>query len=156
MLSGNFQCLEQLMPLQDVAMRFQAGIMTSGPRDLGTSGPRDLGHRHTSDSSSKPPGHLKLSLPGLRSPARRRLTASSLKHKPLQRKPLQRKPLQRKRLKRKLRPLSFRSLNPNPLKLRPLNWAAALAACCPLWPSSDGTPTPIKSVPQRGPYANRR
>ena len=36
-----------------------------------------------------------------------------------------------KRLKRKLHPLSFRSLTLNPLKLRPLNWAAALAACCP-------------------------
>ena len=59
-------------------------------------------------------------------------------------------------VKRKLRPPSFRSLTLNPLKLRPLNWATALAACCPLWPSPDGTPTPIKSAAQRGQYANRR
>ena len=115
--------------------------MTSGLRDFGTSGLRDFGHCHTSDSSSSLPGRLKLSPPGLSVPARRRLTAHSLKRKPL---------------KPKLRPLSFRSLNPNPLKLKPLNWAAALAACCPLWPSPDGTPTPIKSAAQRGPYANRR
>ena len=144
MLSGNFQCLEQLMPLQDVAMRFQAGIIISGLRDFGTSGLRDFGHCHTSDSSSSPPGRLKrlkLSPPGLSVPAHRRLTAY---------------PLKRKLLKRKPRPLSFHSSNLTPLKLRPLNWAAALAAGCPLWPSPDGTPAPIESAAQRGPYANRR
>ena len=151
MLLGNFQCLEQLMPLQKVVIRSQADIMTSGLRDFGTSGLRDFGHCHTSDSGSNPPGRLKFSLPGLSAPARRRLTAHSLK----------RKPLKRKLLERKRRPLSFRflNLNPltlNPLKLRPLNVAAALAACCPLWPSPDGTPAPIDSAAQRGPYANRR
>ena len=59
-------------------------------------------------------------------------------------------------VKRKLHPPSFCSLTLNPLKLRPLNWAPALAACCPLWPSPDGTPMPIKSAAQRGQYANRR
>ena len=130
------------MPLQDVAMRSQVGIMTSGLRDFGTSGLRDFGHCHTSDSSSNPPGRLKLSLPGLSGPARRCLTAHSL-----QRKLLKREPLKRKRC-----PLSFRSLTLTPLKLRPLN----LAAGCPLWPSPDGTPTPIESAAQREPYANRR
>ena len=119
---------------------------TSGLRDFGTSGLRDFGHCHASDSSSNPPGRLKLSLPGLCFPARGRPTAN----------PLKRKLLKRQRLKRKLRPLSFRSLNLTPLKLRPLNLAAALAACCPLWPSPDGTPTRIKSALEREQYANRR
>ena len=121
---------------------------TSGLRDFGTSGLRDFGHCYTSDSSSNPPGRLKrlkLSPPGLSVPARRCLTAHSLKHK---------------LLKRKLRPLSVRFLNLkllnlNPLTLSPLNWPAALAAGCPQWSSPDGTPTPIESAAQRGPYANR-
>ena len=124
---------------------------TSGLRDFGTSGLRDFGHCHASDSRSSPPGRLKLSPPALRVPARRRLTAN-----PLKRKPLQRKPLKRDFLKHKPHPPSFRSLTLRPLKLSPLNVAAALAACCPLWPSPDGTPTPIESAAQRGQYANRR
>ena len=71
-------------------------------------------------------------------------------------KSLKRKLLQCKGLKHKPHPPGFRSLTLTPLKLRPLNRAAALAACCPLWPSPDGTPARIESAAQRGPYANRR
>ena len=110
---------------------------TSGLRDFGTSGLRDFGHCHTSDSSSNPPGRLKLSLPGLRSPARRCLTAYPLKRKLLKRKPL----------KRKFRPLSFRFLNLNPLKLRPFAQDAALGASCTVSGMAGAQPTVITAEP---------
>ena len=88
-------------------------------------------------SSSNPPGRLKLSLPGLNVPARRRLTAH---------------PLKRKLLKRKRRPLSFRflNLNPlnlNPLKLRPFALAAALAASCTVSGMAGAQPTVLTAAP---------
>ena len=110
---------------------------TSGLRDFGTSGLRDFGHCHTSDSSSSPPGRLKLSLPGPSLPARRRLTANPLKRKLLKRKPL----------KRKRRPLSFRSLNLKPLKLRPFALAAALAVSCTVSGMAGAQPTVITAEP---------
>lgn len=112
------------MPLRKVVMRSQAGIMTSGLRDFG--------YCHTSDSSSHPPGRLKLSLPGLSVPAHGRLTAHSLRHKPL---------------KRKRRPLSFRFLNLKPLKLRPFALAAALAASCTVSGMAGAQPTALTAAP---------
>ena len=120
------------MPLRKVVIRSQAGIMTSGLRDFGTSGLRDFGHCHASEFSSNPPGRLKLSLPGLSVPARRRLTAH---------------PLKRKLLKRKRRPPSFRSLNLNPLKLRPFALAAALAASCTVSGMAGAQPTVLTAEP---------
>ena len=105
---------------------------TSGLRDFGTSGLRDFGHCHTSDSSSNPPGRLKLSLPGPSLPARRRLTAN---------------PLKRKLLKRKLRPLSFRSLNLNSLKLRPFAQDASLGASCTVSGMAGAQPTALTAAP---------
>ena len=82
---------------------------TSVLRYFGTSVLRYFGHCRAADSSSGPPGSLKLRLPKLSFLERQLLTFN---------------PLQRKRPKR--RPLSFRSLNLTPLTLRPL----ALAASC--------------------------